>query len=376
MVNGRFRFTEFRTGKNKIAKVNDMAETIRKTSGNLRIRDIAELAGVSTAAVSAVLNNRRKTSDATRQRVLDIIDKYNYVPQSAARTLSGKRTFQIGFLLSCKVTLGLANNYFATILSGVHDICRSRNYHLVISTYDLSSINDFIMPANIQQRNVDGLVLAGITDLAVIRELQATDVPFVIVGGHYPEDVLCINNDEKKTTEEIISFFYNLGHRRLAFPAYYEVTERIYLEAWERLLKRFNWQDLILEFPHFTRAEFDEGELLADRWFETDPERRFTALIADDQFCAGFLGRFIGHGGRCPEEISVLASETPLSRYGVIPMSTVDYHNFAMGKQAGSCLIDLVEGKRTFQEISENLQWYRNTTEIIVRNSTGPLLKK
>ncbi len=338
----------------------------------LKIRDIAALAGVSTAAVSAVLNNRPKVSAATRERILEIIRANNYVPQSAARALSGKRTYQIGFLVSCKVTLGLANNYFATILSGAHDICHSRNYNLVISTYDLSDIANFIMPTNIRQRNIDGLILAGITTPSVVKEIQSANIPFIMVGGSYPDDVLCVCADTEKTAEDSIEFLYDLGHRRLIFPISFALTEEITRRAIANLSARRPLNDLVVSFPLVSDSEFIAGEKLADLYFETPPHKRFTALVGDDQCSAGFLSRFIRRGGRCPDDVSILTIETPLSRYGIVPMTTVDYRLFEIGQRAANGLINLLEKKVTFDELNDNLHRFRNSAEIIIRDSTGP----
>ncbi|WP_176014260.1 LacI family DNA-binding transcriptional regulator [Victivallis sp. Marseille-Q1083] len=349
-----------------------MSTAPERKNGKLRISDIARLAGVSTAAVSAVLNNRPKISAQTKERVQQIIKTHNYVPQSAARMLSSKRSYQIGFLLSCKVTLGLANNYFATMLSGVHDICRKRKYNVVISTYDMSDINEFIMPTNIRQCNIDGLILAGITDLQVVREIQKTKLPFVIIGGQYPEDILCVNTDEQESCERILSYFYSLGHRRIAVPVYYLFTREIYQEARERLCAKNLWNDLELQFPPYQAEEFISGARLAGEWLAMPLAERFTALAATDQFAAGFLNRFIEAGGNCPQDISIISLETPLSRYGIIQMTTFDDHTFILGQQAALSVLDLAEGKRTFEEISFNLNMFKNNAEIIVRHSTAP----
>ena len=53
----------------------------------LGIREIARLAGVSTATVSRVINTPEATAPATRKKVLKIIEEYNYVPNQAAKNL-------------------------------------------------------------------------------------------------------------------------------------------------------------------------------------------------------------------------------------------------------------------------------------------------
>ena len=65
--------------------------TRRDFMSNLTIRDIARMAGVSTTAVSLVLNNRPGVSDATRQKVQEIIRQTDFIPNVHTRRLTGRR---------------------------------------------------------------------------------------------------------------------------------------------------------------------------------------------------------------------------------------------------------------------------------------------
>src|SRR3954454_17063138 len=63
-------------------------------------KDVAQLAGVSTATVSRVLNNSQQVDPATRQRVLDAAAKLRYVPHRAARALRSHRSKMVGAIVS------------------------------------------------------------------------------------------------------------------------------------------------------------------------------------------------------------------------------------------------------------------------------------
>ena len=66
----------------------------------ITIKDIADLAGVSKTTVSKVLNNKdQKISEATRQKILDIIKETNYVPNKMAQSLVTKKTKTIGLII-------------------------------------------------------------------------------------------------------------------------------------------------------------------------------------------------------------------------------------------------------------------------------------
>jgi len=62
------------------------------------IKDVSRVAGVSIKTVSRVLNKERYVSDDMRQKVEEAVARLNYHPSQAARTLAGKRSFQIGLI--------------------------------------------------------------------------------------------------------------------------------------------------------------------------------------------------------------------------------------------------------------------------------------
>ncbi|MCX7840621.1 MAG: LacI family transcriptional regulator, partial [Anaerolineae bacterium] len=88
------------------------------------IRDVAKLAGVSTATVSHVLNNSRVVRPETRQQVLDAIKRLNYRPSAIARSLTTQTTRSIGVLVA-----DITNPFFAAIVRGIENRLESHGYH-------------------------------------------------------------------------------------------------------------------------------------------------------------------------------------------------------------------------------------------------------
>ena len=72
--------------------------------------------GFLKSSVSCVLNGRSKVGAATRERIQSIIEKYNFEPRSSARALSTRKNYQMGFIISSNVTLGMANSYYSQFL--------------------------------------------------------------------------------------------------------------------------------------------------------------------------------------------------------------------------------------------------------------------
>ena len=66
----------------------------------IRLKDIAESAGVSVMTVSKALRNEPDISDATKARIRAIADRTGYVPNNSARGLRTRRTQQFGLIIS------------------------------------------------------------------------------------------------------------------------------------------------------------------------------------------------------------------------------------------------------------------------------------
>src|SRR5689334_22739876 len=90
------------------------------------ITDVAQHAGVSTAAVSKVMRNAYGVSTAMKEKVHAAIAELDYRPQAAARGMRG-RTYTIGVLLD-----NIRNTFFADILDGIRDELRASEYTVLI----------------------------------------------------------------------------------------------------------------------------------------------------------------------------------------------------------------------------------------------------
>jgi len=103
------------------------------------LKDVAQLAGVSSATVSYVLNGKQNIKEDTRQRVLDAIAELDYVPNLAARGLSMRDSKLIGVVVPQTEPgdkLMLQNSFYSEILGSIEYFARQKGYHILISATD------------------------------------------------------------------------------------------------------------------------------------------------------------------------------------------------------------------------------------------------
>ena len=119
------------------------------------IRDVAKLAGVSTATVSHVINNSHTVRPDTRQQVLAAIERLNYRPSAIARSLTTSVTRSIGVMVA-----DITNPFFAAIVRGIGDRLEAHGYNLIVCNTDEQANREARYLELLLARRVDGMIIA------------------------------------------------------------------------------------------------------------------------------------------------------------------------------------------------------------------------
>jgi len=178
------------------------------------IKQVAALADVSTATVSYVLNGTGTVTEATRQRVMDVVARLNYQPSHAARSMRG-RSYTLGLTLPA-LPGRLADPALAELLSGLSDAAALRGYYLLLATPGAESEAELCMNLARTGR-VDGLLLL---DMQVederARALCEAKIPHACAG---PAPAGCnspfVLVDGRAGAATALQHLLGLGHRRV-----------------------------------------------------------------------------------------------------------------------------------------------------------------
>lgn len=121
--------------------------------GQISIKEIAKLSGVSVATVSRVINNNGRFSEETRKKVLDVIEKYQYNTNAVAKTLRMNKSQTIGIIVP-----DINNEFFSTIVHGVERYFFERGFSTFICHTDKSPEKERAYIKSLDAKMVDGLV--------------------------------------------------------------------------------------------------------------------------------------------------------------------------------------------------------------------------
>ena len=178
------------------------------------IKDVARLAGVSTATVSRVLNHDRRIAPETFKSVSEVIAASGYRRNTIARSLKTSRSHAVGFL-----TPEIANDFFMYIAEGVEERLQAEGYSLIIcNTAEKAEIEEKRIDLLSDQR-VDGVIIipAGNTG-AHYAALSERDIPAVVVDrmvGGFDCDAVLVDNIGGSYSAALR--FFEAGVRRIGF---------------------------------------------------------------------------------------------------------------------------------------------------------------
>ncbi|NLF40713.1 LacI family transcriptional regulator, partial [bacterium] len=185
------------------------------------IRDVARLAGVSSAAVSKVLTNADnsiRVSEATSKRILRAARKLKYRPDIRARFLFQRRTQTIAFITDYS-TLG--THYSHMTLSRCANQFLKHDHTTTVLFYDPQETETIErIQAMVEEGRFDGAILVS-TDLpAIITSLERRDVPYIIVNPAHARRFDTIMFDEEDNLRLAFNCLLEAGHRHIGYLDY------------------------------------------------------------------------------------------------------------------------------------------------------------
>lgn len=274
-------------------------------TGKVTLKDIAREVGLSTTAVSLVLNDRPcKISEESRRRIKEVARRKRYIPNQIARSLVTRRSQTVGLVVP-----NIESRFFSSLARRLELGCRERGYALLITNSDDAPENDAELVGLLANRGVDGIFVVASTgaedDDALLSALEGLPIPYVMVDrlpGGLACDKVAFNNEAGGYLA--CRYLLDAGHRRIAcLLNTASNTGRERLAGYERALReRGVARDpgLVIPCAYYIPEAYD----VAARLLETDA----TAVFAgSDNIALGLLKRLYERGLRVPRDYSVVS---------------------------------------------------------------------
>jgi LacI family transcriptional regulator len=329
-------------------------------STRVTIRDVAAQAGVSTATVSKVINQRYGVAADTTARVRAVIEELGYEASIVAQSLRNRRTNVIGILVAD------LEPFSTELLKGAADAIRGSGFELVVySAGGLAGEHvgwERRYLTRLSGTLVDGALLVTPTVVDVVY-----DAPIVAVDPHTgPSSLPTVDSDNLRGARLATEHLIELGHRRIAM-----LTGRPDLQS-ARLRERGYREALgaagLQAGGELVQPGEYEPEHSADaaRRLLTLPDRPTAIFAANDVSAIATIDVARELGMAVPHDLSVVGFDNiPESVLCSPPLTTVEQPIRRMGHEAIAMLIRLIRGEPpagTHVTLA---------TELIVRQSTA-----
>jgi LacI family transcriptional regulator len=322
----------------------------------VRIKEIAQITGVSTATVSNVLNGKPgAASEAKAREIIEIARSLHYTQNTLAKNLKQRKTNTIGI-----ITEDLTVFNTPEIVDGIDALCVERGYEIILANMRLFKRynNDFtdtpqhhelldIMVRNILAKQVEGIVYVGYHCREIAYLPYRVQVPFVYVYCYPKEDIYpSVLIDDEGAAEKVTEILIKRGHRKIGVVCGPRESfhTQLRLTGLRKALRahRIKYRPELVLFGDWAHGS---GYTLADPLFDAG----VTAVFSfNDLMAAGVYERAVKRGFIVGKDLSLFGFDNrEISTGYTTGISTVGLPLHEMGRKSAEIILDQLKNKRT-----------------------------
>ena len=322
----------------------------------MTIKDIAKECGVSISTVSRVLNGRPDVREEVRQRVLDCMQRHNYIPNNTARDLVKTNSDTVGL-----VVRGVSNPFYTNIIKTIQQEIDRAGYTLVMQ--QIRSGEDEIKCGAIMEREkkLRGLIFLGGRSDYTDSEIALLNVPFVCCsytnsyGNLDKTEYSSVSIEDEQTAFLAVESLYRMGHRRIA---------ALISEKDDRSVSELRYSGYLKALKTYGVEPDDELVICAGNYdmpgayraVKEMLQRRkdFTALFCiSDSMAIAAMRALKDCGCSVPENCSVISIDgLEMAEYTDPRLATLAQPMEQMGRESVETLVNLIEGHSVHKQLT------------------------
>ncbi len=315
----------------------------------MTIKDIARESGYSVGTVSRVLNNSSDVSDKARNRIMEVVDKYNFHLNSNAKHLKKQSADGIAIFIK-----GTQNMLFESIVEQVQGLIKQKNYACMISYLDEGD-NEIEQAIQLcRERNPLGIMFFGYNPEYFHNRFAEIKVPCVIVTNSASEfgfdNLSSVSTDDVEAARFAIEHLISLGHKEIGILGGEMSISQTALLRYRGCEKAFKEYGMTFEpEKQYVPGYFtiSDGYYAMGTLLNRMPE--VTAVFAvSDVMAIGAIRAIKDRGLRVPEDISVIGFDgIDIGKYTVPRLTTIRQHREEMATRGVEILLNCLNDKVT-----------------------------
>lgn len=355
--------------------------TNEKAGKFLNSVEIARLAGVSRSTVSRVINKHANVQEETRRRVLEVIDQYEYEPNTSARALMGKPNKTVGLFI-----VGINNTdtpnrirnsgYFAAFMEIIVDAVSAYGYYTMTIVLNTADDYDKIKQAFLQGRIDCGIILGTQDTSGAYGQVLNKGYPLVIIdidpeecrkfrGGQ--TNLTVVNAMDYEGAYSVVEYLIGLGHTQIGLLNGLMLTYSA-RERYHAFLDAMKSHNLPVREEYVMNCAFNPSKAAAEIKRAIERKSLPTALFSsNDEMALAAIDTLKAAGIRVPRDISVIGfDDVFITAYTSPALTTVHVPMADMARKAAEATIYAIEHKNRTQS------FYNLPTRLVLRESCTP----
>lgn len=324
---------------------------------NLTIKDIAKLANVSVSTVSRSINNHKDISEATKKKVMDVIQQHNFVPNDNAKYLKQLNSKNIAIIVK-------GNNHvlFINIIEQIQKIVSKKKYSIIITYID--NVDDELDQAKqiILEKKVKGIIFLGIDYFRFQNKFSEINIPCVAVTTSTKklpfENLSSVSVDDFYGGYLAIDYLISKGHNNIAILGEQYVPNVPSGLRFDGAMKRFDESSINTQNILLINGEFSMEKAYQETRKVLELKKNFSAIFAmSDSMAIGAAKAILDSGLKIPDDISLIGyNGTEICKYYNPSITTLRQPREEMSVIAVDLIIDAIENNATAKHVISELE--------------------
>lgn len=333
----------------------------------ITIKEVAKAANVSISTVSKVMNNSPTISEATKQKVRQVMQELNYYPNNIARSFVQQSSKNIGIVMELKQHYAFFNSHIYEILGGIESVLSDHGYTVtILNTHSLGNDLDAYEKL-IREKRVDGMIIHVSPLIKSLSErMDALNFPYIVIGEPDFDSNLCwIDINNKSAGEIAANHLISEGYHHIAFIGS-TITDNICVNRLKGFYSALEKHNIPIS-PEYVLHDTDSinhSDALVEGLLKlpTPPD----SIICLNNFIASKVINAIKKQGlRIPQDIALVSFDNyPLSMFTEPQLTVVDNDVFELGTHAANILLNKIASPNL------QMQYSMLSPTLIVRESS------
>ncbi|MDE7325470.1 MAG: LacI family transcriptional regulator [Lachnospiraceae bacterium] len=333
------------------------------------IYDIAKEANVSAATVSRVLTNSTNVRRDKKERILTLMEKYNFRPNAMARGLVDTKSKTIGIMVA-----DIRNPFYSEAFVACEAAARNYGYTVLLCNSYCDKEQEKILLEKLAEKRVDAIIqMGGRVDESCTNKEYAQyvnrmiqNIPMLVTGKLDGTECYQVQIDAAQSMEIVMDYLEELGHEKIAFlGGFSNVISTAQKEEVYR--RKLCGRGIMLPLGLYRQeGNYDNQVGYSAMNAILEAGEQPTAVVAINETTAsGIMASIREHGLNVPDDISLISYDNTFMTELITPrLTSVDYDYGAFGDQLIRTVVSVIEGKEV-----PKVQYVK--TRLVVRETTA-----